>query len=182
MLIVEIGTAMQAFGRADRLASWVGICPGNHESAGKRQSGRIRKGNAATRRLQCELAHAASRTPSVFKSRFEALVIRREHKRAILAIGHKILKTVFHMLTRQLNAHEQFILNDPDNAFRVIRALKQRGRHTRDHQNPEWIGKVPVQTSKWNMFRAPRIRQTKDRNRKADLYSFFPSTGVLKST
>lgn len=44
-LIVEIGTDMNTFGRADRLTFWVGVCPGNHESAGKRQSGKIRKGN-----------------------------------------------------------------------------------------------------------------------------------------
>ncbi|EXI63598.1 MAG: Transposase IS116/IS110/IS902 family protein [Candidatus Accumulibacter adjunctus] len=45
MLLVEIGSDMSVFGRPDRLASWVGICPGNNESAGKRKSGRVRKGN-----------------------------------------------------------------------------------------------------------------------------------------
>ncbi|CAI08075.1 transposase [Aromatoleum aromaticum EbN1] len=54
MLLVEIGTDMEAFGSADRLASWVGICPGNNESAGKRKSGRLRKGNLYVRRLLCE--------------------------------------------------------------------------------------------------------------------------------
>ena len=72
MLLVEIGTDMAAFGSADRLASWVGICPGNNESAGKRKSGRVRKGNPYVRRLLCEFAHAASRTQSVFKSKFLA--------------------------------------------------------------------------------------------------------------
>lgn len=51
MLLVEIGADMSAFGSADRLASWVGICPGNNESAGKRKSGRVRKGNPYVRRL-----------------------------------------------------------------------------------------------------------------------------------
>jgi transposase len=54
MLLVEIGNDMSVFGHADHLASWVGICPGNHESAGKRQSGRTRKGNPYVRRLLCE--------------------------------------------------------------------------------------------------------------------------------
>jgi len=45
MLLVEIGTNMDAFGCPDRLASWAGVCPGNNESAGKRKSGQIRKGN-----------------------------------------------------------------------------------------------------------------------------------------
>ena len=47
MLLVEIGADMSVFGSAERLASWVGICPGNNESAGKRKTGRIRKGNAS---------------------------------------------------------------------------------------------------------------------------------------
>ena len=62
LLLVEIGDNMDAFGSVDRLASWVGICPGNNESAGKRKSGRIRKGNPWVRRLLCLFAHAASRT------------------------------------------------------------------------------------------------------------------------
>ncbi len=56
MLLVEIGSDMDAFGHPDRLASWVGICPGNNESAGKRKSGRVRKGNPYVRRLLCENA------------------------------------------------------------------------------------------------------------------------------
>ena len=51
MLVVEIGSDMSVFGSAQRLASWVGICPGNNESAGKRKSGRIRKGNVWVRPL-----------------------------------------------------------------------------------------------------------------------------------
>jgi len=101
MLLIEIGTDMDAFGSADRLASWVGICPGNNESAGKRKSGRVRKGNLYVRRLLCEFAHAASRTTSVFKSKFQSLVVRRGYKRAIIAIGHKILRTIFFMLKRR---------------------------------------------------------------------------------
>ena len=101
MLLIEIGTDMDAFGCADRLASWVGICPGNNESAGKRKSGHARKGNLYVRRLLCEFAHAASRTTSVFKSTFQSLVVRRGYKRAIIAIGHKILRTIFFMLKRR---------------------------------------------------------------------------------
>ena len=101
MRLVEMGTDREAFGRVERLASWVGICPGNNESAGERKSGHVRQGNRSVRRLLCELAHAASRTPSVFKSKFQALLIRRGYKRAIVAIGHKILRTLFFMLKRR---------------------------------------------------------------------------------
>jgi hypothetical protein len=83
---------------AERLASWVGICPGNHESAGKRKSGRTRKGNAWVRRLLCEFAQAASRTRCALKDKFSALSIRKGHKRSIVALAHKMLRIVYAML------------------------------------------------------------------------------------
>ena len=60
MLVVEIGDDMQAFGSPEKLASWAGVCPGIDESAGKRKTGKQRKGNPDVRRLLCEAAHAAS--------------------------------------------------------------------------------------------------------------------------
>jgi len=131
MLLVEIGTDMESFGSADRLASWVGICPGNNESAGKRKSGHLRKGNLYVRRLLCEFAHAASRTTSVFKSKFLSLVVRRGHKRAIIAIGHKILRTIFFMLKRREHyrdsATDYEALSVQRNAPRWIKALTKFG-------------------------------------------------------
>jgi transposase len=104
MLLVEIGNDMDAFGSADRLASWVGICPGNNESAGKHKSGRIRKGNTYVRRLLCEFAHAASRTTSAFKVKFQSLIVRCGYKRSIVALNHKILRTIFFMFKRWQSA------------------------------------------------------------------------------
>ncbi|HCI4032388.1 IS110 family transposase [Pseudomonas aeruginosa] len=75
MLLVEIGNDMTAFDSAGRLASWVGICPVNNESVGKRKTGRIRKGNPYVRRLLCEFAHAARRTTSAFKGKFQWLCL-----------------------------------------------------------------------------------------------------------
>ena len=129
LLLVEIGTDMTAFGCADRLASWAGVCPGNHESAGKRHSGRARKGNPYVRRLLCEFAHAARRTPSVFKSKFDSLVVRRGHKRSIIALAHKLLRTIFFMLSRNQPYHDTAVdyqaLSVKRNAPRWIKALKQ---------------------------------------------------------
>ena len=65
-------------------SGWVGICPGTNESAGKRKSGRMRKGNPYVRRLLCEFAHAASRTESAFKAKFQGLAV---HRMAIQAHG-----------------------------------------------------------------------------------------------
>jgi transposase len=131
MLLVEIGDDMKAFGSVDHLASWVGICPGNNESAGKRKSGRIRKGNPWVRRLLCQFAHAASRTQCGFKSKFEALRLRRGHKRAIVAIAHKILKTVFLLISRQTHYRDSAInfeeLSVARNAPRWQKMLKKYG-------------------------------------------------------
>jgi len=131
MLLVEIGTDMTAFGSADRLASWVGICPGNNESAGKRKSGRVRKGNLYVRRLLCEFAHAASRTKSVFQSKFQALIVRRGHKRSIVALAHKLLRTIFFMLNRgeyyRDSATDYEALSVQRNAARWIKTLIRFG-------------------------------------------------------
>ncbi len=131
MLLVEIGTDMDAFGSADRLASWVGVCPGNHESAGKRKSGRVRKGNPYVRRLLGEFAHAASKTTSVFKSKFQSLIVRRGHKRSLIAVAHKLLRTMFFMIKRgeyyRDGATDYEALSVQRNAPRWIKALKQFG-------------------------------------------------------
>lgn len=93
--------------------------------------GHMRCGNRYVRRLLCEFAHAASRTRSVFKSKFQALVIRRGHKRAIIAIGHKILRTIFFMLKRgepYRNSTTNYeALSVQRNAPRWIKALTKFG-------------------------------------------------------
>ena len=99
LLLVEIGDDMSVFGSADRLASWTGLCPGNNESAGKRKSGRTRKGNPYVRRILCECAHAASRTHCALRSKFQSLVVRRGHKRSIIALAHKMLRIIYFMLS-----------------------------------------------------------------------------------
>lgn len=129
MLIVEIGVEMEAFGSAERLSSWAGICPGNNESAGKRKTGRTRKGNPYVRRLLCEMANAARRTTSGFKSKYTSLVIRRGHKRSIIALGHKLLKTIFVLLSRKTPYHDTTVdyeqLLVKRNAPRWIKALRK---------------------------------------------------------
>ena len=76
----------------------MGICPGNNESAGKRKSGKTRKGNAWVRRLLCEFAQAASRSRCALKDKFAALSIRKGHKKSIVALAHKMLRIVFAVL------------------------------------------------------------------------------------
>ena len=122
---------MTAFGSTDQLASWVGVCPGNNKSVGKRKSGRVRKANPYVRRLLCEFAHAASRAQSAFKARPQALTVRRGHKRAIIAITHKLLRTIFFMLKRSEHyrdsATDYEMLSAQRNAPRWIKALTRYG-------------------------------------------------------
>ncbi len=131
MLLVEIGAEMQSFGSAERLASWVGICPGNNESAGKRKSGKIRKGNAWVRRLLCEFAQAASRSGSALKDKFNALNIRKGHKKSIIALAHKMLRIIFSMLKNDQPYHDRSVdyeeLSVKRNAPRWIKMLKKHG-------------------------------------------------------
>ena len=131
MLIVEIGVDMERFGSKENLASWAGMCPGNNESAGKRKSGKTRKGNRAIRRVLCEMANAAKRTNSQFKGKYQGLVIRRGHKRAIVAVGHKILRVVYSLLKNgrayidpEID-YESIVVKK--NAPRWIQALKKFG-------------------------------------------------------
>ena len=131
LLLVEIGDDMKAFGSADRLASWAGLCPGNNESAGKRKSGRTRKGNPYVRRVLCECAHAASRTQCALRTKFQNLVVRRGHKRSIIALAHKMLRIIYFMLSRGTHyrdaATDYEALSVQRNAARWIKKLIKFG-------------------------------------------------------
>jgi len=99
-VISEIGTDMKAFASAENLSSWCGICPGNHESAGKRQSGRTRKGNVWLRATLIQAAWAATHTKdSYFRAQYRRLVGRRGKKRALVAVAHSQLVVIYHLLT-----------------------------------------------------------------------------------
>ena len=129
--VVEIGLDMTAFGHAGRLAKWAGVGPGHHESAGKRRAGRTIPGNRYVRATLWEIAWAAVRTTRQFKSRYQTLVIRRGTKKAILAIAHQVLKTVFVLLSRQVPYQDPTVdyeaLLVQRNAPRWIRHLKKYG-------------------------------------------------------
>jgi transposase len=100
VLIAELGTDMSVFKSAKHLAAWAGVCPGNNESAGKRKRTDTRKGNVHLMTALVEAAHNASRKKgSYLKDKFFRVKARRGYLRAAVAIGHKILKAVYVMLS-----------------------------------------------------------------------------------
>ncbi len=131
MLLVEIGADMSVFGSAERIASWVGICPGNNESGGKRKSGRIRRGNPWVRRLLCEFAQAAARTRCGLRAKFESLMIRKGYKKAIVALAHKMLRIIYAMLSNRTHYQDSTIdyeaLTVARNAPRWLKMLRKYG-------------------------------------------------------
>jgi len=107
LIVSEIGTDMERFPSASHLAAWAGVAPGNHESAGKRLSGKTRKGNQALRRGLVCAAHAAAHTKGTFLSaQYHRLAMRRGKKRAIIAVAHSILVIAYHLIARQEPYHE----------------------------------------------------------------------------
>lgn len=106
-VIAEIGVDMTAFQSDSHLSSWGGVCPGNHESAGKRKRGTKRSGNVHLTTALVEAAQGAVRKKdSYLKDKFHRLKARRGYKRALMAVAHKILIAVYHVLRDRKPYHD----------------------------------------------------------------------------
>lgn len=132
LILIEIGDDMARFGRAQSLACWAALSPGNDESAGKRRSGRTAHGNSVIRCILCECANAARMTKSTLAAKYRSLMVRKSHKKSIIAVAHKMIRLIYLMLSRRQPYIDQAIdyaaMCSKKNAPRWIKQLKSIGR------------------------------------------------------
>jgi transposase len=134
VIIAETGGDMTAFPTAKHLVSWAGVCPGNDESAGKRRSGRTRKGSKWLRANLIEAATAASRTKNTYlQAQYQRLRARRGHARATTAVAHSMLVAAWHILTTgeiyNDPGGDYFARRDPERTTRRLVAQLERLGH-----------------------------------------------------
>jgi transposase len=132
-VISEIGTDMNVFPTAQHLASWAALCPGNWESAGKRKNAPTRKGNVYLCTTLVQAAHAAAKKKnSYWRAKFQRLRSRRGTKRAAVAIAHKMIVAIWHMLKyghdyAELGENHFDRINTQRTARNLVRRLQSLG-------------------------------------------------------
>ncbi|WP_344394150.1 transposase, partial [Streptomyces vastus] len=133
VIIAETGGDMTRFATAKHLASWAGVCPGHHESAGRTKNTKVRPGNPYLKGALGLAAFGAVRTKDTYlQARYKRLIARRGPLRALVAIEHSITTAIWHMLTDHVPYHElggtYFTQRDPERATRrAINQLNQLG-------------------------------------------------------
>jgi transposase len=135
VVIAEIGVDMSRFPTAGHLASWAGLCPGHHESAGKQRSGKARKGDATLRTALCEAAWSAAKTRNTYLSaqfrRFSRRFGKKHEGKAIFAVAHTMIVAIWWMLTNGVDYLElggDYFEQRTDQAAQTRRLVRQLER------------------------------------------------------
>jgi transposase len=133
VILAETGGDMSRFASAKHLASWAGVCPGHHESAGRTKNTKVRPGNPYLKGALGLAAFGAARTKDTYlQARYKRLTARRGPLKALVAIEHSIITAIWHMLTDNQPYQElggtHFTQRDPERATRwAINQLNQLG-------------------------------------------------------
>lgn len=109
IIIAEIGVDMKRFPDAGHLAAWAGMCPGQHESGGKKRPAKTRKGCSWLRAALTEAGWAAGRCTkqrTYLKAQYDRIGRRRGRKRACVAVGHSILRIAYDLLANPRDYHD----------------------------------------------------------------------------
>ena len=136
LVLAELGPDMSRFSSDRHAASSSAVCPGNHESAGKRRSGKTRKGNPYLRAALIESANATARTKNTYlRAQYKQVKRRRRHKKAIGAVAHSILVAAYHILKddvpyQELGGDYFTRRADPERIAKRLVAQLQRLGHT----------------------------------------------------
>lgn len=127
-MIAELGPEAAAFPDDKHVASWVGFCPGNHESGGKRQSGRTTHGNRYLRRALCQAARAATRKKGAYPAAlYRRMLLRMGDQAAIVAVAHWLVVVAYHILHDHSEYYEMGgDYFDQQNKPKVVKRLLQR--------------------------------------------------------
>jgi transposase len=142
-ILAETGLQMGQFPSAKHFASWIGVCPGHHESAGKRKSGKTRQGNPHLRRLLIQAAHAAAHSKnSYLAAQYRRIASRRGPKRAAMAVAHSIAVIIYHILRDQTTYQDlggnYFDERDRQaTEKRLVRRLQRLGYQVELHPLPQ---------------------------------------------
>ena len=134
-IVAETGGDMHRFATAGHLCSWGAMCPGHNESAGKRHSGKTRKGNRYLRATLIQAGLGAMRTKgSALQARYHRVKRQRGHKKAVVAVGHQILEIAYYIMrdgvTYQELGADYFAQRSKDRAVRRhVKQLEALGYH-----------------------------------------------------